>query len=219
MSRSNRNRLLLLIGSGLVVVVAFLVRDLIGSTVVPFLLGEGWRIYSELSQLPQILLWGGIVILLITAGGVSALLSVHRVFIQEVPTAPPPPPDRPGRVSSLITELDDVRRGPFFRRQLIEHLSALTVAVLEQRDQPPSREVERLLAEEKLELAPELRDYLREGRRRNNGAPQSAPLQRVQERLKWGQGNDPQAWRDPQLAQLVALMEQKLEVRHRDNRD
>jgi hypothetical protein len=219
MNASNRQLLLVLGGVVLVVVVAILVRDVIGSTVVPFLLGEGWRIYSELSQLPQILLWGGIVVILITAGGVSALLSMTRVFNRETPATTRTAPDRPGRVSSLVVELDDVRRGAFFRRQLIEHLSALTVAVLEQRDQPTSREVERLLTQEKLELSSALREYLLEGRRRDNGDPAPNPVTRMQERLKWGQGGDAQAWRDPELSELVALMEQKLEVRHRDNRD
>jgi hypothetical protein len=215
--------LLPLLGLALTVLLALALRNVIGAVVVRGLLGGLWAVVLRLTELPRVLVWGLLLMILALAGAIAVLAPLR--FLRPAPNpAPREAREARGRVEVLTEELMDVGRGPFFRRQLLQHLSRLTVAALKHRDNPSTREAQEALAHGDLPLDAALRRYLADGLARDEAAHDTGTPTNGGSRLR-GLVNSlsdtapPGAWHDPEFDQLVELLESELEVRYRDDGD
>jgi hypothetical protein len=175
---------------------ALIISGTIGEAVVVPLLFLWWAAQVLYQSIPQALLWGVFVAI--------AVLVVAKSFPWSNAPLPLPAPlaHSQGRVANWSRWLHDSSRDDHARWRLAQRLSALAIEVLSFREQCSPAEIDQRLEKGTLDIAPQLRAYLRAGR-----LPYT-PRPRLRRRLGQPAPADPLAI-DPQL--LIDYLEETVQ--------
>jgi len=137
--------------------VAMIVTGAIDDVVIVPLLFLWWAARVLYESLPQALLWGVFV-------AIAVLLLAKSLSWNDAPSpAVEPGLTSVGRVSDWSRFLRESRRDEHARWRMAQRLSQLAVAMLAFREQCPAHEISRRLDNGSLDIAPQLRAYLRAG--------------------------------------------------------
>ena len=215
--RSQRHYLVLTAITLLVLVIAFLARNYVRETIAPWVLYIFWSSYVFLASIPQILIWAGFMgILLVIA--VYSLRSQrpdkrHGVVVEEIQYR--------GRVEEIALLLRHFQDSHYFRHRMLRLLGGITLQTLGHGERLPVAEAQQMVTTGRLKhLSPEVRQYLDQGWEQYGNQihflqQEELPawLQYLKKLIQRDKKVD---WYDPTFEQLVAFLEEELEVR-RDN--
>ncbi len=151
-----KNRLLPLVLILLVAgLLALLVQDLARQLIVTPLLLLYWVGRLLFESIPQIIIWWLFLFI--------ALLAAGRSLFQHRRAQPRPPKKKktnPERIENWVKLLQDADQETYYKWQLAQHMQELILAALAYHERLTPKEIRHRLAEEKLEIPPEIRAYL-----------------------------------------------------------
>ena len=215
--RSQRHYLVISVITLLVLIIAFLARSYVRETIAPWVLYIFWSSYVWLSSIPQILIWAGFM-------GVLLVIAIYSLRSQR--------PDKRrgvvvaeiqyrGRVEEIALLLSHFQDSPYFRHRMLRLLGGITLQTLGHGERLPVSEAQQMIGTGRLQhLTPEVRQYLDQGWEQygnQNQFLQQEDFPAWQQYLKKLIQRDRKVdWYDPTFEQLVAFLEEELEVR-RDN--
>jgi hypothetical protein len=195
-----------------VVIVAFVLNEFIRETIAPIVLSWVWHVWLMSSGIPEVMIW----VLFLATIPIIAIFSLIQGQASLDEDSPAPQSYR-GRVATLAHWIRQSSSGSYFRRRLARHLSQLARDTLGYREQLTEKEARERLADDQLQVSPDVKQYLEAGWRR----------QRVHETIEhttfWQSlyaaltqrfsGEDNQVlWYDPTLEEVVEFLEAELEV-------
>lgn len=213
-----KRRRLFLLSLLLIAVAAFLGRDLFQEYVAPELLYTAWRVYILVDTIPQIILWGILVALLI-------VMAARSMNPRRAPGSPEVPPGayRPGRIGDLARSLRFMESSRYVRQETLRALDRLVVETLSQSSRRERPEIERAWAGGEVPVDEAVREFLAPVRRRDPlPDPSPAPVtgrfpwlvRRRRDLASWlrtWRPGSPAKALDPRLEQTVRFLERAVD--------
>lgn len=150
----------ILIVTGVLIALAlplmFVMEDFVREAIVQPLAYQAWFVNTILSALPQSLLIGALLALML-------YLAIRSLGRRQTTPWKPPPRGRqaPGSVHVWLRRLELVSQGDYSRERFDHHFSQLVMRVLAYDERLPQREMLRRLEIGELPVPPALLDYLR----------------------------------------------------------
>ena len=213
---STRQRLLLGLALLTIVSLAVLGRDFVGTYIAPTLLYIVWSFYYRASGIPQFILWGIFLGLLLVLG----LRSLTLRDIQLPSRSRTPKPRSAGRVRELRNQLATSGDSAYFKHRVIRHLATLTLSALGHRERLTPDEARAMIRSGQVPINDELLAFLEEGWQR-----QGRQIELMKKNRTWldellsrlRPERSARNWSDPRIEALIAVLESELEVEPRDN--
>lgn len=189
---------LLILALVLLLVAAFLARDVMRDIVVrPMLLGL-WQAWNMTQGFPQVLIWAIFVATVPVIAVFNLVVSGRPQEAEKPPVAPRPP----GQIQTLAVWIQQASAGDYFKTRLYRHVSNITLDTLGYREQLSDKEVRARLKSGELRLDPTILTSIKQGWRQ-----------------KVWQTSDREASKsssdiDPQLTKIIEFLETELELEH-----
>ena len=143
---------LLFLAAGLL---TWALQEFIGEVIVSPLLYIFWFGYLIFETIPQVVIWGLFIFL-------ALLMSGRSLFRGLAPSRPARhrPTENKGRIESWQKLIEAAQRKTYYRWQLAQPLRELTLNILAHHQHQELEQIQQRLREERLELPPEINNYL-----------------------------------------------------------